>query len=99
MMENIKEFFLTFLPAQKTERYQRTMKALNSELLLPTLSLMVYTSNIFKLFMLLFQSRWLLIHILHICTKELVGDLLSKFFGIEFLTNILLPVCLAKEDH
>ena len=63
-MENIKEYFLTFLPAQKgfmnkngvgnTVHYQRIKKALNNDLLLPTLSFLVYTSNIFKPFMLSF---------------------------------------------
>ena len=66
-MENIKEYFLNFLPGQKgfmnktevgdTERYQRIKKALNNDLLLPTLSFIVYTSNIFKPFLLLFQSK------------------------------------------
>ena len=66
-IENIKEYFWTFLPTQKgfinkngvgkTELYQRIKKALNNDLLLPTLSFIVYTSNIFKLFMLLFQSK------------------------------------------
>ena len=95
-MENIKEYFLTFLPALKgfmnkngvgsTERYQRIKKALNNDLLFPTLSFIVYTSNIFK--PLLFQSKQPLIYILHIWMKKLVGDLLFKFYSIKSLSNI-----------
>ena len=71
-----------------TERYQRIKKALNNDLLLPTLSFIVYTSNIFKLFMLLFQSKQPLIHILQIRMKKQVGELLSKFYSIKFLSNV-----------
>ena len=39
--------------------------------------------------MLLFQSKQSLIHILHIRLKKLVGDLLSKFYSIKFLSNIV----------
>ena len=84
-MENIKEYFLTFLSAQKgfmnkngvgnTEHYQRIKKALNNDQLL--------------LLMLLFQSKQPLIHILYIRMKKLVGDLLSKFYSIKFLSNII----------
>ena len=62
---------------------------MNNDLLLPTLSLIVYTSNIFKLFMLLFQSKQPLIHILQIRMKKQVGELLSKFYSIKFLSNIV----------
>lgn len=99
LIENIKQYFLTFLTAQKgflykhgvgnTERYQRIKKALQNELLLPTLSFIVYTSNIFKPLMLLFYSKQPLIHILHTQMKRIVGDLLSKFFSIKFLSNIV----------
>ena len=51
-MENIKEYFLTFLPAQKgfmnkngvgnNMHYQRIKKALNNDLLLPTLSFLPF---------------------------------------------------------
>ena len=95
-MENIKEYFFTFLPALKefmnkngvgcTERYQRIKKALNNDLLFPTLSFIVYTSNIFKL--LLSRSKQPLIYILYIWMKKLVGDLLFKFYSIKFLSNI-----------
>ena len=95
-MENIKEYFFTFLPALKefmnkngvgcTERYQRIKKALNNDLLFPTLSFIVYTSNIFK--PLLSQSKQPLIYTLHIWMKKLVGDLLFKFYSIKFLSNI-----------
>ena len=83
------EYFLTFLPAQNTERYQRIKKRLNNDLWLARVSFIVYTNNIFKPFMLLFQSKQSLIHILHIRLKKLVGDLLSKFYSIKFLSNIV----------
>ena len=68
---------------------KRIKKALNNDLLLPTLSFIVYTSNMLKPFMLLFQSKQPLIHILHIRMKKLVGDLLSKLYSIKFLSNIV----------
>ena len=39
--------------------------------------------------MLLFQSKQPLIHILYIWMKKLVGDLLSRFYSIKFLSNII----------
>ena len=65
---------------------QRIKKALNNDLLFPTLSFIVYTSNIFK--PLLSQSKQPLIYILYIWMKKLVGDLLFKFYSIKFLSNI-----------
>ena len=37
----------------------------------------------------LFQSKQPLIHILYIRMKKLVGDSLSKFYSIKFLSNIV----------
>ena len=98
-MQNINEYCLTFLPAQKgfmnkngvgnTERYQRVKKAMKNGLLLPT-SFLFYSSNIFQPFMLLFQSKQPLICILHIRKKKLVGDMLSKFYNIKFLSLLVL---------
>ena len=103
------EYFLTFLPAQKgfmnkngvgnTERYHRIKKALNNDLWLARVSFIVYTNNIFKPFMLSFQSKQPLIHILHIRMKKLVGDLLSKFYSIKFLPNIVGPDRLLKTSE
>ena len=66
---------------------KRIKKALNNDLLLPTLSFIVYTNSILKPFMLLFQNKQPLIHISHIWMKKLVGDLLSKLYSIKFLSN------------
>ena len=98
-IKNIDEYFLKHLPQQKgfnykdgvgnTERYQRIKKALNNPLLLPTLAFVVYTCNIFKPFVLLFQSKEPLIHLLHGKMKKLVGDVLAKFLSTKHLSSVL----------
>lgn len=98
-MKNVDEYFLKHLPQQKgfnykdgvgnTERYQRIKKAINNPLLLPTLAFVVYACNTFKPFVLLFQSKEPLIHLLHRRMKKLVGDTLANFLSTKYMSSIL----------
>ena len=96
-IENLKQYFLTFLPGQtnfkgkkgvdSTERYQR-IKVLNNKMLLPTLSFIVYGTQIFKSFIMLFQSDQPLIHFLHERMKKLVAELLVKFYDKSIISGM-----------
>ena len=97
-MDNLKLYFLTKLPTLagfkgkkgvgSTERYQRIKKMLNNDLLLPCMSFVVYTSLIFKPFVLLFQKEEPMIHMLFPQMKKLLQDLLVKFVDQKVLKNL-----------
>ena len=88
-MDNLTTYFLTKLPTLQcfkgkkgvgsTARYIRIKTMSNTAELLPCMSFIVYTAEIFRPFILLFQREKALIHILHVQMRKLVEDLLHKF--------------------
>ena len=97
-IENVKLYFLMKLPTLSgfkgtkgvgnSERYQRIKKMLNNELLMPCMSFIVYESQIFKPFVLLFQKEEPMIHMLFPQMKKLIQDLLLKFVNQKVLKNL-----------
>ena len=98
-IDNIQTYFLTHLPQQKgfnykdgvgnSERYKRIKQGLNNSYLKSILAFVVYFCNIFKPFVLLFQSKTPLIHILHGRMKQLLTDIISKFLSTKYLSAFL----------
>ena len=97
-IDNIKLYFLTELPKSAgfkgkkgvgaSERYQRIKKILDSDLLLPCMSFVVYASLIFKPFVLMFQKEEPMIHMLYPQMQQLVQDLLVKFVNKKVMKNL-----------
>lgn len=85
--ENLKEYFLTFLPKQEnftkkiepTEKYQSIRKGLTSKTSVLFMSFTVYVAEILEEFLILFQSSKPLIHILYPSIGDLLFKLMSNF--------------------
>ena len=90
-------YFITMLPTlpnfkgksdvEATARYQRMKKNLNDSFLLPNMAFIVYATQIFQPFVLLFQAEEPLIHLLHKQTRKLVEDLLREFVDDKFILS------------
>ena len=111
---NLKLYFLTELPkgtnfkgkkgVGSSERYLRIKKMLESDLLLPCLSFVVYSSLIFKPFVLTFQKEEPMIHMLYPQMRKLVQDLLVKFVDKKVMKDLaevdaMLDFDVKKEDN
>lgn len=85
--ENLKEYFLKFLPTQKgfkknietTARYQSIKKYLTSKTSLLYMSFAVYVADMLEEFLILFQSSKPLVHILYVSISDLFFKILSNF--------------------
>lgn len=99
---NLKEYFLVSLPKTKdfnykngvgkTERYKRIKSMLENDLVPVLLAFVVFISNLYSPFVLLFQREEPLIHILHPQMKKLIYDLLVNFIDDQYLAK-----CMSKD--
>ena len=95
--DNVHAYFIAKLPTlpnfkgksgvEATARYQRIKKNLNVPFLLPNMAFIVYATQIFQSFVLLFQAEELLIHILHKQMRKLVENLFRKFVDDKFILS------------
>ena len=91
--ENLCQYFLKFLPTQKTLkqtfkktiRYQSIKNALESDSTRIYLSFLVFAASLFEKFLLTFQYEEPLIHLLFSKMCELYSDLLQKFIKKKLL--------------
>lgn len=85
--ENLKEYFLKFLPTEKgfkknietTARYQSIRKYLTSKTSLLYMSFAVYVADMLEEFLILFQSSKPLVLILYVSISDLFFKILSNF--------------------
>lgn len=85
--ENLKEYFLNFLPKEKhfakrietTQRYQTIRKILTSNTSVLYMSFAVYLAGLLEEFLILFQSSKPLIHVLYPSIGDLFFNILTNF--------------------
>ena len=92
---NIKEYFLKFLPKQKTfrstvektDRYKRISKNLNDPLIEATLSFCSYIANDFEGFLKPFQSSEPKFHLMYPAMSNLISNMMHKFVSKKVLSS------------
>ena len=85
--KNLKEYFLKFLPKDKTfkqriaptSRYKRIKTALESVVTEPYIAFCAFTTQDFEAFLVPFQNNQPMIHILYPAMCKLVSYIMSKF--------------------
>ena len=85
--ENLKVYFLDYLPSQKefkrtiqsTERYKRTCVVLRDPLSQAYFAFVTFVCQYFESFLLKFQKREPMIHVLHTSMTTLLLELMQKF--------------------
>ena len=107
--DNLYEYFINQVPLLKhfkqdikdTARYQRIKKNLTSKTTLAYMSFVVYIAHDFKKFIVPFQTREPMIHMLHIKMLKMLQDILLKFVDGKHVMNAnktaLLPVATLLE--
>ena len=94
--DNIKEYFLKFLPKEKnfkynikhTERYKRIENALKDPLTEGYIAFCAFSAGDFESFLLPFQINEPKIHLLYPAMCKLISNLMNKFIRKRFLSVI-----------